>query len=232
MKFPAYVAVFRVVAACSLPLVFLPEVHGWGGSAVCSGKEETEGKSGDTVHDDMVVHPVNITGKVMSEDGSGDMDRFFFLPTLNDNREFFKVVRPLAPVVGRGVKVLPPGKVRWFFRERGGEVVGRDTEEEEPFEVDLAQVSRENGLGFWVVRISEPPVSCKEAGQEEKNEPMPSLPEETHSPDGTSSRNERDTTRDDVLPASGEKGEFPRPPVQGDGREKTPEPVVPKESSL
>ena len=66
--------------------------------------------------DDIVVRPVNITGKVFSLDGSGSVDHFFFLPTMKDSREFFKVARPFVPVTGHSVRALPSERVRWFSK--------------------------------------------------------------------------------------------------------------------
>ena len=63
--------------------------------------------------DDIVVRPVNITGKVFSLDGSGSVDHFFFLPTMKDSREFFKVARPFVPVTAiRTCKMVFQGMER------------------------------------------------------------------------------------------------------------------------
>lgn len=109
--------------------------------------------------DDIVVRPVNITGKVFSLDGSGSVDNFIFLPTMNDSREFFKVARPFVPVVGHSVKALPPEHVRWFSKAWNEPVLCRDMEEEGVFEVDLGRMDLESGTGFWVVRTPDPSAS-------------------------------------------------------------------------
>lgn len=106
--------------------------------------------------DDIVVRSVNITGKVFSLDGSGSVDNFIFLPTMNDSREFFKVARPFVPVVGHSVKALPSEHVRWFSKAWNESVLCRDMEEEGVFEIDLGRIDLENGTGFWVVRMPAP----------------------------------------------------------------------------
>lgn len=125
--------------------------------------------------DDIVVRPVNITGKVFSLDGSGSVDHFFFLPTMKDSREFFKVARPFVPVTGHSVRALTSERVRWFSKAWNESVLCRDMEEEGVFEIDLGRIDRENGTGFWVVRM---PAPSALSDSEEAVEPETVLPPE------------------------------------------------------
>lgn len=127
---------------------------------------------------------------------------------MKDSREFFKVARPFVPVVGRGVKALPSERVRWFSKEWDEPFVSRDMEEEAPFEIDLAQIDREKGSGFWVSRM--PESSGSRESREKKFSP---IPEEKKSPE-TEDCHEQETVKE---------GNFPQIEKEGDNRENSGE---------
>lgn len=153
--------------ACSV-CCFSP-LSGEESGQACGGPELSE-SSDPRQEENMVVSPVNITGRVSSHDGSGDLDQFIFFLSRKSNLEFFKVVRPFVPITGKSVEARGPGRVRWFFKAWDEPLISHDMEEDAPYPIDLEQLDREHGLGFHVERMPEHDDQEEEAGAKESME--------------------------------------------------------------